>query len=249
MRTEPTRATMGRSSSAADTAGRRGVTDLSRRHIAALVLAGLGMAVVPLPFAVPRAATQFGPFEDLRFRVLRDGAVIGTHNIAFQGPPERMTVRSAIRLQVKVAFVTAFRYEHDGEEIWENGRIVYIRTRTDDNGPKYEVTGAPEGNGFRVVGPGGPFVTRPELLTSGAVWHPEFVRQTALINVEQGGEMGLSARKLEEEPVAGPGGQVMAHKYRMVTPQCGGFVWYDSAMRWLRADVEIKGEKLKYDLV
>lgn len=215
----------------------------------ALLLAGLGMAAAPAPFVVPRAAAQFGPFKDLRFRVIRDGSEIGTHTIAFQGSPERMTVRSAIRLQVKVAFITAFRYAHDGEEVWENGRVVSLGTRTDDNGPKYEVTGAPEGNGFRIVGPAGPFVTRPETLTSGAIWHPDYVRQTVIMNVEQGGEMGLSARKLEEEPVAGIGGQVMAQKYRMVTPQCGGFVWYDSAMRWLRADVEVKGEKLKYDPV
>ena len=240
MRIETTRVTIVRSSSA---------TDIGRRRVTSLVLAGLGMAVAPLPFAVPRAATPFGPFKDLRFRVLRDGSAIGTHNIAFEGPPERMIVRSAIRLQVKVAFITAFRYEHDGEEIWENGRVVSIRTRTDDNGPKYEVTGAPEGDGFRIVGPGGPFTTPPDRLTSGAVWHPDFVRQTALLNVEQGGEMGLSARKLAEEPMASSGSQVMAQKYRMVTPQCGGFVWYDSAMRWLRADVEIKGEKLKYDPV
>jgi hypothetical protein len=240
VRFEPMRVTIGRRSSAAD---------IGRRRFTSVALAGLGMAVVPLPFAVPRAATPFGPFKDLRFRVLRDGSEIGAHSLTFEGPAERMTVRSTIRLQVRVAFVTAFRYEHDGEEIWENGRIVSLRTRTHDNGPKYEVTGAPEGNGFRVVGPGGPFTTRPDLLTSGAVWHPDYVRQTTIINVEQGGELGLSARKLAEEPVTGPGGQVMAQKYRMVTPQCGGFVWYDSAMRWLRADVEIKGEKLKYDPV
>ncbi len=237
MRFEPMRVTIGRRSSAAD---------IGRRRFTYAALAGLGMAVVPL---VRRAASQLGPFKDLRFRVLRDGSEIGAHSIAFQSAGDRLTVRSAIRLQVKVAFITAFRYEHDGEEIWENGRIVSLRTRTDDDGPKYEVTGAPDGTGFRVVGPGGPYVCRAGMLTSGAVWHPDYVRQSAIINVEQGGEMGLSSRKLAEEPVASAGGQVMAQKYRMVTPQCGGFVWYDSAMRWLRADVEIKGEKLKYDPV
>ncbi len=90
---------------------------------------------------------------------------------------------------------------------------------------------------------------RADMLTSGAVWHPDYVRQSAIINVEQGGEMGLSARKMEAEPVATGGAQVMAQKYRPVTPQCGGFVWYDADMRWLRADVEVKGEKLKYDPV
>lgn len=221
---------------------------VGRRRAVSLALAGLGLAVAPLPF-VPRAAAPLGPFKDVRFRVLRDGSEIGAHSVVFQNAGNRLTVRTAIRLQVKVAFITAFRYEHDGEEIWENGRIVALGTRTNDNGPKYDVTGAPDGAGFRVVGPGGPYMCRPDMLTSGAVWHPDYVRQTAIINVEQGGEMGLSARKMEAEPVVAGGSQVMAQKYRMVTPQCGGFVWYDADMRWLRADVEIKGEKLKYDPV
>jgi hypothetical protein len=227
---------------------RRGVV-IGRRRAATLLAAGLGIAATPLPGVLLRAATQLGPIKDLRFRVLRDGSEIGTHSTAFQAVGNRLTVRTAIRLQVKVAFITAFRYEHDGEETWENGRIVALNTRTNDNGPKYEVTGAPDGNGFRVVGPGGPYMCRADMLTSGAVWHPDYVRQSAIINVEQGGEMGLSARKMEAEPVATGGAQVMAQKYRLVTPQCGGFVWYDADMRWLRADVEVKGEKLKYDPV
>jgi hypothetical protein len=221
---------------------------LNRRRAVSLLLGGTAAAAVPIPFAIPHAVAQ-GPYKDLRFKVLRDGSEIGFHNVTFEGPPEKMTVRNQIRLAVRIAFITAFRYAHDGEETWQSGRIVSLRTNTDDNGPKYEVTGAPDGDKFRVIGPGGPFTTPGNLLTSGAVWHPQFVRQTTLINAEQGGEMGMSIRKMEEETVRAPGGTVPAQKYRLVTPTCGGFVWYESSGRWLRALVEIKGEKLTYEPV
>jgi hypothetical protein len=210
---------------------------VGRRHAAALLLAGLGS------LSLARAA-PIGPVKDYKFKVSREGSEIGSHEIAFEDSGGRHVVRTRIRLAVKVAFITAFRYEHDGEEVWENGQIASLRTRTHDNGPEYAVLGNREANGFRVVGPGGPFVTAPSLLPSSAVWHPDYVRQTAIINVEQGGEMGLSARKMETEPL--PGGQ-MAQKFRMVTPHCGGFVWYDGSGRWMRAEIEIKGEKLTYE--
>jgi hypothetical protein len=217
---------------------------LGRRQAGRLLFAALGTA------AMPRAVrgAPIGPIKDYKFRVLREGSEIGSHAISFEDGGGRSIVRTRIRLAVRVAFITAFRYEHDGEEAWENGQIVSLRTRTHDNGPDYAVLGNREANGFRVVGPDGPFVTAPSLLPSSAVWHPDYVRQTAIINVEQGGEMGLSTRKMDTEPLPGAGGQ-MAQKFRMVTPHCGGFVWYDGSMRWMRAEIEIKGEKLTYEPV
>jgi hypothetical protein len=216
---------------------------IGRRQAAALLLASLGATALTRTLR----AAPIGPVKDFKFRVLREGSEIGSHAISFEDSGARHVVRSRIRLAVKVAFITAFRYEHDGEEVWENGQIMSLRTRTHDNGPEYAVLGNREANGFRVVGPDGPFVTAPNLLPSSAVWHPDYVRQTAIINVEQGGEMGLSTRKLESEMLPGSRSQMMAQKFRMVTPHCGGFVWYDSAMRWVRAEIEIKGEKLIYE--
>jgi hypothetical protein len=216
---------------------------MGRRRAATLLLAGLAAAGLPPSMR----AAPIGPIKDYKFRVLREGSEIGSHAISFEDSGARHVVRTRIRLAVKVAFITAFRYEHDGEEVWENGQIQSLRTRTHDNGPDYAVLGNREANGFRVVGPEGPFVTAPNLLPSSAVWHPDYVRQTAIINVEQGGEMGLATRKLESEPLPGSRAPMMTQKFRLVTPHCGGFVWYDSAMRWMRAEIEIKGEKLTYE--
>lgn len=207
--------------------------------------AGIGGLVALAGTGLP--AAQPLPMRDYRFRVLRDGSEIGTHNVSFSGSPDNLESQTTIRLAVRVAFITAFRFAHDAEERWEKGSLVFLRTKTDDNGTVYEVSGGPAAGGFRVVGPGGPLITPSGLLTSTALWHPAYVRQSLLINAQQGGEIGLSVRKVAEEPMSGAGGGGMSEKYRMITPQCSGYVWYDNAMRWLRAELNIKGERLRYE--
>src|SRR5262245_893430 len=106
----------------------RPVCLIGRRHAATLLLAGLGAtSLAPVTRAAP-----IGPLKDFKFRVLREGSEIGAHTISFEDSGARHVVRTRIRLAVKVAFITAFRYEHDGEEVWENGQIQSLRTRTHD---------------------------------------------------------------------------------------------------------------------
>jgi len=182
---------------------------------------------------------------DIRFRVLRGGSAIGTHTVSFQGLANRRTVQTDIQLQVRVAFITAFRFSHQSTEEWHEGRLASIRSRTDDNGQVYEVSGSPVADGFRVVGPGGPFVVAGDLLTSNSVWNPAFVQQSLLINAQQGGELGLSARAIgSETPSGAPSDATM--RYRVITPLIAGYVWYDRNGQWVRARFEIKGEVLDY---
>ncbi len=158
-------------------------------------------------------------------------------------------MRTAITLRVRVAFVTAFRYQHDCDEEWEGGRLTAIRSRTDDNGKQYEVAGALSGGGFRTVGPAGPFTAPANLLTSNAVWTPDFVQQQSLINAQEGGEFGISVKRIAEEMLSGSGGAVSTTKYRVITPRCAGLVWYGPDGRWLRGVFELKGETLSYEAI
>jgi hypothetical protein len=181
---------------------------------------------------------------------MRAGAQIGTHNISFSRSDSALIVRTAVHLQVKVAFIVAFRYEHEAEEIWRDGRIAAARSRTDDNGQKFGVSGEAIANGFRIVGPSGPLVTAPHLLTSNTVWRAEFVQQSALINVQEGGELGLAATPLGQGAVIAAGGRsVAATKFRVITPQCAGVIWYDDRQSWVRAELEVKGERVAYEQI
>lgn len=217
---------------------------LSRRGLGIL---GAGAALGTwLPGRSPRAQETMPP--DILFKVIRDGSEIGSHRVQFRPSGEQMMVQTRIDLAVKVAFITAFRYRHEADELWDARRVLSVKSETNDNGEKSEVVGAAVKNGFKVVGPDGAFVTRPNLFTSNALWNPDIVEQRTLINVQHGGEVGLSVEKLLDERVVVPSGEVNATRHRVITPHLAGDIWHSDAGRWVKAVIDLKGEVINYVL-
>jgi Family of unknown function (DUF6134) len=222
------------------------VPSIGRRDLLAAGAAALACGALPSSMAPRRAAAR--PPSDIRFRVLRGGSEIGTHTIAFRSAGDGWSAHTSIDLQVRVAFITAFRFVHDSEETWRDDALTSLRSQTNNNGTQYEVTGAAVVDGFRVVGPGGPLVVPSGLLTSNGLWDPRFTTQSRLISAQEGGEIGLSIRRVGEETASGAAG-MDSTKFRMVTPQIGGYLWYDRSDHWVRAVLEIRGETLTYEPV
>ena len=217
----------------------------TRRRLLVGGIACISVSAIGLPASMRGVQAQ--PAPDLRYRVYRDGSAIGAHDIVMRGAPGSRTVETKVRLEVKVAFITAFRYLHESTETWRDGRLLSLVSRTDDNGEKREVVGASVGDGVRIIGPTGPFVASPHLMTSNGFWSAEFVRQTSLINAAEGGEVGIAAKRLGEEEIATARGPMKTEKHRFLTPQCAGQVWYDMEGLLARGIFEIKGEKLTYE--
>ena len=63
----------------------------------------------------------------------------GTTRLRFSRDGERLTVDIDILLEVKLAFITLYRYRHTNRELWEAGRLLSFASRTDDNGTAHRV--------------------------------------------------------------------------------------------------------------
>jgi Domain of unknown function (DUF6134) len=186
--------------------------------------------------------------RDLRFRALRHGSPIGEHRITFRPDGDRLAVDTHIDIAVKVLLLTAFRFKHEAEELWHAGRLVSVKSTTDDNGTLLRVTGNAVEDGFRIVGEDGPFLAAGHLLTSNALWDSRIVRENRLIDVQHGGEIGLVTKPLGDEQVDTPQGPVRASRHQMITPYYAGSVFHDSDGRWVKALLELKGETIEYAL-
>lgn len=184
----------------------------------------------------------------LRFRALRHGSPIGEHRVTFRVDGDRLTVETHVDIAVKVLFFTAFRFKHDAQEIWHSGRLVSVKTTTDDNGTLLKVVGNAVEDGFRIVGGDGPFLASSHLLTSNALWDSRIVRETRLIDVQHGGEIGLVTKRLGDEQVDTPQGPVRASRHQMITPHIAGSVFHDGDGRWVKAVVELRGQSVEYAL-
>jgi hypothetical protein len=164
---------------------------VDRRRLLALAAGAAAMPLLrPLLSVRAYAAAQ----RDLRFRALRHGSPIGEHRVTFRPDGDRLAVETHIDIAVKVLFLTAFRFKHEAEEIWHAGRLVSVKSTTDDNGTLLRVTGNAVEGGFRIVGEDGPFLAAGHLLTSNALWDSRIVRENRLIDVQHGGEIGLVTR-------------------------------------------------------
>jgi hypothetical protein len=197
---------------------------------------------------LPVRATSAVVHRDLRFRALRHGSPIGEHRVTFRPNGDRLTVETRVEIAVKVLFFTAFRFAHEAEEVWQSDRLVSVTSTTDDNGTLLQVSGHAVADGFRIVGADGPSLASGHLLTSNALWDSRVVRETRLIDVQHGGEIGLVTKQLDDEQVATPQGLVRASRYHMITPYYAGSVFYDRDGRWVKSVLELRGEHVEYAL-
>lgn len=227
-----------------------GPADPTRRSelIGRRVLLGWGAAAAVLPLfgaiSVARAVTP----PDLRFRAMHRGAAVGEHRVGFRSDSDRLVVTTHIDITVKILFFPAFHFSHDAVEVWQAGQLVSVESTTDDNGTRLAVTGATVGDGFRITGGDGPFLAAPQLLTTNTLWDRRLLRESRMIDVQHGGEVGLVVKPLGEEQVATPRGPVTARRYQIITPNYAGSVFFDSDGRWVKGLMDRNGEILEYAL-
>lgn len=206
--------------------------------------------------AATAAAPWLGPFQraraaaprDVHFRALHRGSPVGEHSVAFRQDGVRLTVVTRVDITVKVLFFTAFRFKHEAEEVWETGRLVSVKSTTDDNGTLLQVSGYAAADGFRILGEDGPFLAAAHLLTSNTLWDRRLVRESRLIDVQHGGEVGMVVKQLGDELVGTPQGPVRAQRYQIITPHYAGSLFYGVDGRWVKGLIEQQGEILEYAL-
>lgn len=218
---------------------------MNRRQMLGLAAAAVTAPLLGVCRPMPACAAAF---RDLRFRALLHGSQVGQHSVVFRADGSRLRVTTHIDITVKVLFFTAFSFRHDAEEVWEAGRLASVESTTEDNGTALKVSGYAAADGFRIIGADGPFLASAKLLTSDTLWDSQLVRQSRLIDVQHGGEVGLVAKLLGEEPVETPQGQMRAKRYQIITPHYAGSLFYDAGGRWVKGLIEQQGEILEYAL-
>jgi hypothetical protein len=189
-----------------------------------------------------------GDSANRRFSVFYKGEKIGTHTVVTAPETGELRVTTEINLIVKAMFFTLFSFSHRSEESWRDGRLVSLKSDTVERGERLSVEGKSVPRGFRVVSKDGPFIAPAGTLTSNSLWTPAVLAQGALVDAQHGGIIGVSARKLADEQITVVGRQIIATRYRFITPYVAGSVWYDDASRWVHGEFERDGATIEYRL-
>lgn len=171
--------------------------------------------------AWPAAARAAPP--GLAFRVLRDGQQIGTHRVAFREAGGRLQVASEIRLRLRLAGFTVFRFEQDCAETWQGERLLALDCRSERNGRPGGCAARAEPGGLRLAGAAG-----ETLLPATAVpltwWRAASLLGGApLFDVREGRPLAPRIERLAEGP----------HLRIRVTGETTGEALYDAAGTWI----------------
>lgn len=112
----------------------------SRRAVLGLAA---GLAAAPA-FAAPPAGGR------LRFAVLRNGAAVGEHLLAFTREGSVLKVTTDVGMTLRVGPVPVVRYIHRALETWRDGRFERLETTTSTNGRRERVLAVRDGGGLRI---------------------------------------------------------------------------------------------------
>ena len=122
--------------------------------------------------------------ESIAFHVYRDGRPMGHHEVRFERAGEDLTVEVDILLEVQIAFITVFRYRHQNREVWRDGKLLAIDTRTDDDGKDYWLRGRASTAGFQVEGSSGSFLAPADIMPT-SYWNPETVKRRQMLDTQK----------------------------------------------------------------
>ncbi|MFW5680032.1 MAG: DUF6134 family protein [Pseudomonadota bacterium] len=211
------------------------MVSMNRRHFVAAAAAG----GVLLP-ATARADTGL-----LAFDVLRNGSRIGSHTLTLRRDGNRVESEIAIDLEVKIAFVTAYRYTHRNREVYVDDRLVSMRSRTDDNGDAYAVDAELRGDRLVVSGTDGTLELPPSILPT-TYWKPRMVDDGRWLNTQHGRVVEGRSERVGEETVLVGGKPVRCERYA-IRGDIDLDLWY-GPIGWTKLAFTVRGDnRIEYD--
>lgn len=200
---------------------------------------------IPGAKAAPALASAYPSI--LKFRVQREGSPIGYVMERYRAEGDDLLVDVFIAFQVKLAFITVYRYEHRAREVWRDGRLIRLDTITNDDGDAQQVTGRAGSGGFSIEGPQGALTAPADILPS-SYWHPNFTEQSRMLDSQKGRILEFDIAKLGSERIEALGQPVEADRFAMRGDIDLDF-WYDADRVWQKMAFTIKGGYMEYTRV
>jgi hypothetical protein len=205
----------------------------------------LGALIVAPTIALSAAAETEPAAATLNFAVMRNGDPIGTSTMRISRDGAAMVAEIVTHIQVKIAYITVYRYDQSETEHWVDGKLVAMSSLTDDNGRLHKVSVTRSGDILSVDADGKVAEIDPAVIPV-SLWNASLVRQTTAINPLDGTLTPVSVVDHGEEPLILQGRPTTGHHYSIRTsfPQD---VWYDQQHQLIKVELRgSDGSKIQY---
>jgi hypothetical protein len=181
----------------------------------------------------------------MRYAVIRDGQQIGTTTVLLRRNGTSTSAEVKTNIQVKIAYITVYRYEQTETEQWKDGKLEAMSAVTDDNGTVHKVSARNDGKALAVDADGKVSKVDASLVPV-SLWNAALVKSTMAINPQDGSVTRVSVIDHGNEDVVLQGRPTPARHYSIATtfPQD---VWYDQHHQLIRVEMRgSDGSKIHY---
>ncbi len=177
---------------------------------------------------------------DAKFLIKRAGKVIGYHIVGVTETADGYIVDAETRMRVKLGPIPLFKYDHESREVWKNGELVSLDSRTNHDGDRYFVE-AERIDGVLMIDGSGYHGAAPAGAVPSSYWDKSFMETDAVIDTQTGEIIDVSVTRLGE--TRAPAG-LLAEQF-LITGTLAVNVWYDGEI-CVGSHFTVDGEELVY---
>ena len=183
--------------------------------------------------------------ETLRFEVMREGQQIGTNTIELRRNGSETTVQMMTQVQVKIAFVTVYRFEQTETERWVGGKLMALSAVTNDNGTRHRVKATRANDRLTIEADGKTTEVAGNTIPA-SLWNPLLLEKTVAFNPQDGTMMPIAVtdRGVDQLVVQGRAKRTRHYVINSTFPQD---VWYDDARQLVKVELKVSdGSTIRY---
>lgn len=183
----------------------------------------------------------------IAFEVLRKGKPFGSHILSFDKTDNgELKVTSDVDLDVKIGPLTVFKYRLDAVETWQDGQLVALKGKTNNDGDKKRVEAKAAGDALKVDGSAFSGEVPASIIPS-SHWNIMQVYGDRMLSTESGEVLDIDVENLGTDTVTVDGAPVETTHYRLKSDMTVD-LWYDNQSRWVKLSFEAQGQNIDYVL-
>jgi hypothetical protein len=194
-------------------------------------------------------ANAYSDPREWNFKVYLNDDPIGFHNFRLDPNDDGYRISTEARFEVDFLFFTAYRYQHENVEVWENGCLQRIESRTNDNGDEFRVVGHRDDGEFELTATGDDESLDADCVRTFAYWDLEKLKSSQLLNAQTGDFVRVEVERVARENLEMNGRTIEADRYRVDSDDVDLQLWYTPEGEWLKLTSNVRnGRQLRYEL-
>jgi hypothetical protein len=209
-----------------------------------LVAGGLALLPAGTAWAQPGAPAN----KRIAFDVWRNGQMIGTHAVEFEGDDADLKVLTTVSFLVKFGPIPVFRYNFQSHETWRDGKFSALESQAQTNGRQDQVHAVSDDGEVTIRTARGQTRKAPAGALPLSHWNLQALRNP-LFNPQTGAMLKETVAHESGESLRLPDGRSIRSTKVVMTGDTDITDWYDESGVWVALRGRLKdGSYLDYRL-